>query len=293
MKQRYIFSGLDILSLDKENQPDAQRTDQMEMNEVESQQDEAEEFLGIDPSVQQPPEISLRKEVADRIKFWCNKGIADKEEKLRLLAQIPRKGQLNLEAPVLNEEITADLLPRALAKDEHFRDYQNITGAALSSSSSVLSMILNDSQEPLDRQTLLTNLSNTVKLLSDLFFNLTQARKAFLVGRYDEKVQRILKTAQPTEWLFGDNLKTTLENAKALERITKELRFKPRPPLRAGNAALNWKSSTARREGVQSSYKSSPAKFNRSATNNGYNRQRPYPTKKFYAQSQPQRHPRR
>lgn len=249
--------------------------------------------MGINPSDQPTSEINLRKDIVDRIKVWTKKGLTDKEEKQRLLAGIPRKGQINLEAPALNQEIAVDLQPRALAKDEHFREYQNIAGAALSSSSLVLGMILNDAQEPLDRQVVLTNLSNSVKLLSELFFDLTEARKSFIIGRYEDKIQKVLKAAEPSDFLFGDNLKTTIENAKSLEKVAKELTLKPRLPFRQSNAPLNWKSSTTRREAAgQSSYK--PYKFKANAAGpNTFNRPRPYPGKKFYTQSQPHRQHRR
>ena len=121
----------------------------------------------------------------ERIKIWTKVGLNNKEERENLLLSIPRKGQLNLEAPTLNEEIAVDIHPRVLAKDHHFKDYQNLTGAALTATSYVLSMILNDSEVPLDREVILRHLR---QLQSDLFFSLTQARKTFLLGRFEEKI---------------------------------------------------------------------------------------------------------
>ena len=58
------------------------------------------------------------------------------------MASILRKTHFNLEAPALNEEAAVDLHPRSLARDEHLKDFQNLTVAALSEASSVLNMIL-------------------------------------------------------------------------------------------------------------------------------------------------------
>ena len=44
-------------------------------------------------------------------------------------------------------------------------------------------------------------MSNAVKLIADLFYNLNQARKLFLVGRFGEKIQKILKKLESTSWI--------------------------------------------------------------------------------------------
>ncbi|XP_043476192.1 uncharacterized protein LOC122507509 [Leptopilina heterotoma] len=75
-----------------------------------------------------------------------------------------------------------DIQHRALSRDEHFKCYQDLTGAALASISTTLNKILEDSKTPLSREEILENLSSSVKLLSELFHLLTQARKVFLVG---------------------------------------------------------------------------------------------------------------
>lgn len=156
--------------------------------------EETRKLLGKNPLIPQAAELTFIKEVSDRVKTWITKGLTNKDEKESLLKETQRiSDQLNLEAPKLNEEVLVDLHTRSVSRDEHFRDYQNITGSALSLSASVLSNILNDAVVPLDREALLLNLSNAVKMQSQLFFSLTQARKSFIVGRYDEKVQKILK----------------------------------------------------------------------------------------------------
>lgn len=99
---------------------------------------------------------------------------------------------------------------------------------------------------PLDRDILLTKLSNAVKLLSHLFFFLTTARKSFLSGGYKEKVQKILKKLEPTTFLFGDNLRAVIDSSKVMEKVSKDLKPKQKVPFHQ-NQALNWKSSTVKR----------------------------------------------
>lgn len=80
-------------------------------------------------------------------------------------------------------------------------------------------MILEDNKTAIDRKDLLKRLSDTVKLLSELFSSLTHVRKKFLLGKYDEKIQKTLKRVEPTTLLFGDNLKGLIESSKAIEKV--------------------------------------------------------------------------
>ena len=118
-------------------------SDRMELIRDSSCKYEAEIFLRLNPSNQKLEEILLREDLADRIKIWIRSGL-NKEDKGNILSSILKKGQLNLEAPCLNEEIAVDLHPRSLPRDDHFKDHQNLSGAALSAISLILSMILND-----------------------------------------------------------------------------------------------------------------------------------------------------
>ena len=259
--------------------------DDFEMDE--EVQTEVELVLGTNP-VHSPEAILVRNDVANRIASWFKTGIGKREEKENLFLAIPMKGQINLEAPALNEEIAVDLQPRVLARDNHFKDDQNLAGAALSTTSSVLSMILNDAETPLDREQILRNLSNSDKLLCELSFSLIQARKTFLMGRFDEKAQKILKKVEATAWLFGDNLKAVIETSKAMEKISKYLKSSNRIPLKFNVNALNWKSSNIRKKVGQKSYRSNQSRPTTSRSTNSSSKYKT-PAKKYYTQTQPQR----
>lgn len=268
------FLVTDVLRHEQRQEKMATDDDTSESN------DEAERFLEENPT-RETEDLKLRKEVEIRIKAWIKSGIGKKDIKDSLLEKIPRKGQLNLEAPVLNEEIIVDLHPKAAARDDHFREYQNLTGAALSTTALVLSQILGDFETPLDRDSILNNLSSEVKVLSDLFFSLTQARKTFLVGKYEEKLQKILKKVEPTTWLFGDNLKGLLETSRAMEKVSREMKTKaPRGPLRS----LNWRSSVGKKEVARgSNYQNKP-----NTSRHNYKSRTSGPARKYYPQAQPQ-----
>ena len=286
----------DVSAENKENE-DGEIPEEEEMLEEAQEDDETTVFLGTNPADQVSDEIDVRKDVAERIYYWIKKGFTEKDEKEALLKNIPRKGQLNLEAPLLNEEISTLLQRKPRTKDEHFREYQNLTSAALSSNATALSIlrtifyrILSSAENFSERENILTLMSNSVKLLSDLFFQLTQVRKLFLAGHFDEDMQKALKNIEPIQWLFGDNLKATLENIKAVERVSKDLKLKGRQPLR-NNQNLNSRNPSAQREVPRSGYRlpyqrQGTSRHDNSRQNNS-NRQKPYPARRYYHQSQP------
>lgn len=202
-------------------------------------EDEVEMFLGANPAA--AAEIDLRDDLLARIKVWLLKGLATKEEKQNLLNSIPRKEKLNLEAPLFNDEILVDTQPRSLSRDDFFKDYQNLTGSALSAVSNVLNMILKDAEEPLEREKVLSNLSNSLKFLSHLFLAFNQARKSFIMGKYEDKIQKVLKKVESTTHLFGDNLKAVIDSSKVMEKAAKDLKPKTKSTLKPSNS-LNWRS---------------------------------------------------
>lgn len=159
----------------------------------EAPMNEADFFLKIDPGIASSAQIELSDDIAGRIKAWILNGLTSKEEKQSIMNSIPRSGNLRLEAPILNEEVSVDLHPKAATRDDFFKEYQNLTGTALSAISTVLDSILHDNDEQLERDLILSNLSNSVKILGHLFFSLTQARKSFILGKYEDKIQKILK----------------------------------------------------------------------------------------------------
>lgn len=130
-----------------------------------------------------------------------------------------------MEVPLLNEKIMADLHPRALPKDKHFRKYHDVSGAALTMESRLLHMSLSDKSDPpnIQREIYMKHLYASVKLQSELQFYLTKAKRSFIISKYQEKLQETLKNIEPTNWFFGDNLRLVVENSKAMEKVSKEM----------------------------------------------------------------------
>ena len=104
----------------------------MEENRAISQTGEMNELFGEHPAAKAKPETKIADDIRERISAWAKSGISTKEEREAIMATVPNLAKCNLAAPELNEEIAIDLHPRAIAKDNHFKLYQNLAGATLS-----------------------------------------------------------------------------------------------------------------------------------------------------------------
>lgn len=179
-----------------------------------------------------------------------------------------------------------DLHPKALARDEHFKDYQEMSGSALAAVSSTLNDILCDSEEPIDSNVILDNLSSATKILSHLFYSLTESIKVFFLRKYDERIQKILKKSPPTTLLFGVNLRALIDSSKAMESVSKDLKTKSW--FYSEPKYLYWKSSAQKREVTRGSYNQQRSYISKASNSNSRRRWKA-PTKKFYLKPQPQR----
>lgn len=237
-------------------------------------------FLGENPTTQKAIDLNIIDDLIDRVKVWTASGLPDKEDKLK----------------ILNDELAIDLHPKALARDDYFVKYQNFTGSVLSLNLSVLnSMLTNNLFASNEMRPLIEQQSNAVKLLCELYFILNKARRSFVIAKYDVKMQKTLKKIESTKGLFGENLRSAVENIKAMEKVAKGMRGKPdnfKSTFKQAHPFLNWKSSTVRREVGRESSRTHP-RFNTSKRNSYSNSQKNRPPKRSYGQSQPQRQTRR
>lgn len=116
-RRKKIF--LDVL--DHENGQSKMTDEEKEAIESDSKSiDETQFYLGESPS-QDSQELKLMRNLINRLKFWMKEGIGKEEDRDKLLSTILRKGEINFEAPSLNEELAMDLHPKSFARDEHFR----------------------------------------------------------------------------------------------------------------------------------------------------------------------------
>ena len=249
-------------------------------------EDEANQFLGINPVTNDTLELDIRSDLTDRVSNWIKKGI-DKEEKKRILSEIPKKGKnICLEAPILNDEITSY---KSISRDEHFKSYQGSAGSILAATVNALSMILDDTKVPINRNFLLKNLSDAVKLSADLYFCLNDTRKIFASGVFQEKYRKKLRKSESTNYLFGDDVKSVFDSVRTIEKIDRDARpsYKPLRQInyQASNA-LNFGGST-NREVVRSSRRNHLPRNTSTTTSSSRTPSRGQHSKRSYSQTRP------
>ena len=150
-----------------------------------------------------------------------------------------------MNAPKLNEKIKCCLKEDDVKRDKYLYTYQSMMGSSLSLTATTLSMILNDKNEPLDRDELLQYLSDAVKINADLFHSWIIARKIYITPQFDKKIKTALDKVETTEYLFGNNVKELINNVKTVERVSKE-----KKKILTPNNSLNWRGSSGRKETI-------------------------------------------
>ncbi|KAJ8683485.1 hypothetical protein QAD02_019277 [Eretmocerus hayati] len=167
-----------------------------------------DQFLG--EPLKKSKTLELKPKLAKKVQAWMQSGIQKKEDRQKILDDIPRTGVVNLEAPILNEEIASQLNSKELSRDNFFKLYQTIAGSTISLASSMIQSLKKDvfpqSNVPQDvKDNSIRSLSNIIKLNSDMYQMMCIGRKHFLVGGFEAKTKKALAKAQPTQFLFGDD----------------------------------------------------------------------------------------
>lgn len=230
---------------------DAESTDATEAKKLDN---EVELLLGDDPGAKKKDQVELHESLVSRWTSWLTDGLP-KEVKDQVVNKYPRKGNISLEAPELNEEIAATLNETGVKRDQLFTLEQNLAGSALSALGKGITMILKDEEEPLDRLELLEKLADAGKLMAQLHFQVSSARRAFISPILTKSMKNLLQTTKPGSLLFGEKLTEKIKTAKSMEKIGKEIKASPLPSTsgtskKVSNPAprrtLNWRGPYAR-----------------------------------------------
>ncbi|XP_057332329.1 uncharacterized protein LOC130677613 [Microplitis mediator] len=211
--------------------------------------DELREVLGEEVS-----NTNTSVKVNDSLKkwweTWMSKGLTE-EVKKALLKKYVRDGEFRTEAPKVNLEIQRHLTEIAKKRDAHFTDTQNCVGSALSSLSSAISMLSDNSSEEIDQITLMKYLWDTGKILSDVFHQQSIARKSFITPTLDKDIKATLEASIPDEWLYGQKLNDQVKDAKAIVKAAASLKPSDKPVVK----------KQAFRTASQGNLRGPPAKF--------------------------------
>jgi len=269
-----------------------------EINEdtvVETKQldEETKKVLGEDPESVKQKDIDLHPDLVSRWSKWIKEGLA-KETKSEVLAKYSRKGNLSLEAPTLNVEIAATLNEAGTKRDNLFIQEQNFAGTALAALGEAITMILKDEEEPIDRMKLLERLADTGKLLTQLYFQISSARRAFIAPVLTKQVKDLLQKTTPGIFLYGDKVGEVIKSAKSVEKLGKEIKIQKasvtstaskKPNFKYTGRTLNWRGPYSRPGTSNQGYKTSQmsSKFSK---NQQYNKPKQIPQAKTQSTQQ-------
>lgn len=181
------------------------------------------EKMGEDPSSVSQEDHVLNSELTRRWNNWLVKGL-HKDEKEKILKKYSRKGPCALEAPIVNREIVKAIPEATLKRDEYFVQTQNSVGTALSALGAGISMLLKaEDEEEIEKLELLEKLFDTGKILTEIFYAQSKARKAYISPSLTS-IKPILDKATTDECLYGSKLGESIKDEKALEKFSQTIK---------------------------------------------------------------------
>lgn len=224
-------------------------------SEVTKLDEELEGVLGEDPTNPNKKVVNVHPSLVPRWSTWLTEGLPE-DTKKELKDKYPLTGNVRLEAPELNEEIVSTLNEAGTKRDQLFVAEQNLVGSALSALGEAITMILKDEEEPVDQLQLLEKLSDGGKLLSQLHFQVSSARKSFIAPVLTKPMKELLQKTKPGTLLYGEKLSEKIKTAKSVEKIGRELKTpsaatssfaaKKPPQKPISGRPLNWRGQYAR-----------------------------------------------
>lgn len=186
------------------------------------------ELLGQDPKKKKGLDVKIHPSLISRWGFWLSEGVP-KEDRDKLLTKFNVPEELLAEGirPELNPEVKASLSDAAKKRDDYAFEVQKSAGASLAAMGSVLSMIMNEQEEEVDRLVVVERLSEAARLLTDVIHLQSKSRKAFILPGLDAKIKSVLTDCKTDSTLFGKNLATKIKEAKVIDKVGQELKATP------------------------------------------------------------------
>ncbi|CAG5090689.1 Protein of unknown function [Cotesia congregata] len=193
--------------------------------EAESSRDDILKILGFDAKDSTFKDVKHHPELKETWLEWKKKGLPEKNKK-EILQSYNRKGEFYTEAPKINLEIVPLLSEIAKKRDQHFLETQNCVGTAISALGAAVSLLLDPPKEGLDEDLFTTYISHAGQILTDVFFQQTEARKSFITPQLNKNIKPVVDSMISNEWLYGDKLKESVKDAKEIEKACADIKEK-------------------------------------------------------------------
>lgn len=184
------------------------------------------EILGDDNNedVFRGPEIHAT--LAEKWQTVIKKGMSS-EVKKDLIKRYPfAKNCTLLKAPILNPEIRATMSETVVKRDSYQAQAQNLIGTGLSALGIVISQILDKKilAEDDNSKAVLTTLSDSARIFSELFHSITKTRQAFITPSLSKSIRPAAYTCVADSLLYGEKLNETIKNAQIVEKCGKDIK---------------------------------------------------------------------
>lgn len=170
----------------------------------------------------------------------------EKESKEKLVKEypIPENCPL-LQAPKLNPEISAAVNEGTRTRDKRVESVQQQLGQSISALNKGLELLLDDGT---DRLQAIKFFSDSCRLLCDLHFTETEARKKFVTPGLDKSFLNIMQDVERDEMLFGSKLSEKIKATKVIEKHGLQIK-KPAPNTKAPSTSYQPPANRSRPQG--------------------------------------------
>lgn len=170
----------------------------------------------------------------------------NKEAKEKLVKEylIPENCSL-LQAPKLNPEISAAVAEGARTRDKKVEAVQQQLGQGIAALNKGLELLLDEDSKA--RLQVIKFLSDSCRILCDLHYTETQARKKFITPGLDKAFLNIIQDVDRDDLLFGNKLSDKIKATKAIEKQGLQIKKAPPTPKPSSTSTpSNYRTSTSR-----------------------------------------------
>lgn len=211
--------------------------------------DDLLKILGENPETNDSNAYVLHAALAPRWRHTLLNG-TKKDELMNILAKYDVPSNLAaLSPPKLNPEILSILPKSNLMTDGSHSEVQNSLGKGLCALGKGITFLLHNTEESISKEskeTLLTLLSDSGRILTSLFHRVSVTRKNTIVPLLNKNIKDLVDKATPTEYLFGADFGEQVKAVKSLENLSKDLKLPSTPVQRQKRGGGNQRAPAIR-----------------------------------------------
>lgn len=179
------------------------------------------DLIGKDPEANSV-KIELLPELVKRWSHFLHNGL-DKTQLKEILDKYPAPGNfLDLNPPVLNEEIAQIIAPTSLKRDKYQCHSQDQLKSGITAVGCALNLLLKDGSDL--GKLLLPVLTDAGKVLLNLYFTMSLNRKHLLVPQLNKNIKQIAMESKTDVKLFGEDFSDKCKTVKDLEKSARDLK---------------------------------------------------------------------